>query len=222
MAARGGPTLLDMGIAFLSGIAAAYCIGRSNLSAALPGVAISAALVPPIATTGICLAIGETETARGASLLFATNVVAVMLGATVCLYGTGVRASVRRDRFKRWAQRMVIALVLLCGILCVPLASLLVARATGQDAVPAEVSNHLDGIIRDTVAGHMNDAEVSRIRHVRKHDLWIFDITITSVTDSNPELANETGRKARSRAGNAASHVRLHKDLIIEAKSTLP
>ena len=46
--ARGGPTVLDMLVALLSGIAAAYCNGRPNLSAALPGVAIAAALVPPL------------------------------------------------------------------------------------------------------------------------------------------------------------------------------
>ena len=56
MAARGGPTLLDMAVAFLSGVAASYCVARPRLTAALAGVAIAAALVPPIATTGISIA----------------------------------------------------------------------------------------------------------------------------------------------------------------------
>ena len=58
LAARGGPSLLDLGVAVLSGCAGAYAMSRPNLSAALPGVAIAAALVPPLASLGIVLANG--------------------------------------------------------------------------------------------------------------------------------------------------------------------
>ena len=56
--ARGRPTLLDLGVAFVSGLAAAYAVARPNLSGALPGVAIAAALVPPIAAAGLAFASG--------------------------------------------------------------------------------------------------------------------------------------------------------------------
>ena len=52
MAARDWPTLIDLTIAFISGLAATYASGRPGLLAALPGVAIAAALLPPIATSG--------------------------------------------------------------------------------------------------------------------------------------------------------------------------
>ncbi|WP_164214175.1 DUF389 domain-containing protein, partial [Stenotrophomonas maltophilia] len=51
--AMGSGTLLDLGVAFISGVAAAYAVARPNLSGALPGVAIAAALVPPIAAAGL-------------------------------------------------------------------------------------------------------------------------------------------------------------------------
>jgi len=51
MKSRGSPGVLDLVIAFASGVAAAYAMGRPNLVSALPGVAIAAALVPPIATS---------------------------------------------------------------------------------------------------------------------------------------------------------------------------
>lgn len=65
---RGQPNTLDLGIAFVAGIAASYCIARPKLSGTLAGVTIAAALVPPIATVGICLALGETATVKGAAL----------------------------------------------------------------------------------------------------------------------------------------------------------
>ncbi|MEC8906177.1 MAG: DUF389 domain-containing protein, partial [Verrucomicrobiota bacterium] len=40
-----------------------------------------AALVPPIATAGIGIALGDPEIAGGSTLLFATNVVFIILGA---------------------------------------------------------------------------------------------------------------------------------------------
>ena len=59
MLARGGPGLLDLCVAFAAGLAAAYASSRPGLIAALPGVAIAAALVPPIATSGLALSIGD-------------------------------------------------------------------------------------------------------------------------------------------------------------------
>ena len=53
MDARDWPGVLDLVIAFVSGLAAAYASGRPGLLAALPGVAIAAALLPPIATSGL-------------------------------------------------------------------------------------------------------------------------------------------------------------------------
>ena len=74
LAARGRPGAPDMLIALFSGIAASYCIARPNLASALAGVAIAAALVPPIATTGISLAWGNFMNATGSALLFGINV----------------------------------------------------------------------------------------------------------------------------------------------------
>ncbi|MEO1085673.1 MAG: DUF389 domain-containing protein, partial [Acidobacteriota bacterium] len=119
--ARGGPTLLDMGVALLSGVAAAYCLGRPGLLAALPGVAIAAALVPPIATTGIALANGEWSLARGSSLLFGTNVVAIVLGAAMSLFAVGVRAGTQLKPAQRRARLLIGSLLLLLAAFAVPL-----------------------------------------------------------------------------------------------------
>ncbi len=136
MAARGGPTLLDMGVALLSGVAAAFASARPHLLAALPGVAIAAALVPPIATVGLALAFGEVEVARGAALLFGTNVVAIILGAALALWAAGVRGRGAR----LWARRTLAGLILALFGLAMPLgAYLLDLSGTRPSNVTEEV-----------------------------------------------------------------------------------
>ncbi len=104
MLARGSPGLLDLGVAFFSGMAAAYATARPNLSGALPGVAIAAALVPPIATCGLALAIAEDQLALGSGLLFATNIVAIILGAAISLWALGVRPDHSHGGLGRWVK----------------------------------------------------------------------------------------------------------------------
>ena len=141
---RGAPNALDLGIAFASGLAAAYALARPNLSAALPGVAIAAALVPPIATVGISLAIGAFANARGAVLLFGTNVVAIIIGAALVLHLVGIR-SARPGVGRVWVSRVVLMLLLITAILAVPLSSVYVAHITAREAQSVE------GIVKEAI-----------------------------------------------------------------------
>ncbi len=94
MAARGHPTLLDLGVALASGMAGAYALSRKEFSAALPGVAIAAALIPPLTTAGLSLSMLRWDVALGAMLLFLTNLVAIAVGggAVFLLLGFGPEA----------------------------------------------------------------------------------------------------------------------------------
>lgn len=131
--ARGGPTLLDLFVAFFSGVAAAYCSGRTNLSAALPGVAIAAALVPPVATIGVSFALHHTANAQGAALLFGTNVVAIILGAAVAFYAGGIRPrKAAEGQPARWVRHTLLVLILIAAVLTIPLASVLISNLAGD------------------------------------------------------------------------------------------
>ena len=118
MMSRCSPTLLDLWVAFFSGVAAAYASGRPNLVSALPGVAIAAALVPPIATAGICLSQGLWPLAGGALLLFITNIGAIALGTAFSTWCVGIRGSHAHGPFaqwSRWAGWALVALIMMIG-----------------------------------------------------------------------------------------------------------
>jgi len=83
MNARVNPTLLDLGIAIFSGIAAAYSKSFKEISQNLAGVAIAVALVPPLAVAGIGLGYSDFSMFFGAFLLFFTNLVGIVLAAVL-------------------------------------------------------------------------------------------------------------------------------------------
>lgn len=117
MLSRGWPGLLDLFVAFVSGLAAAYANSRRSLVAALPGVAIAAALVPPIATSGLALAAGDVRLAYGSFLLFFTNMVAIVLASACSLWAVGVRTEGKGG----WLRHVGNALLLLVVVLGVHL-----------------------------------------------------------------------------------------------------
>jgi uncharacterized membrane protein len=83
----------DLGIALAGGLAASYALAQPQLSAALPGVAIATALMPPLCTIGIGLALGRWDVAGGAFLLFVTNAVTIAFAATLVFFGLGFSRS---------------------------------------------------------------------------------------------------------------------------------
>ncbi|MBD3777207.1 MAG: DUF389 domain-containing protein, partial [Thiotrichales bacterium] len=81
ISARLSPTILDLGVAIISGIAGAYANARSEVAKSLAGVAIAVALVPPLAVSGIGIGWWDWQVFSGAFLLFATNLVGIVLAA---------------------------------------------------------------------------------------------------------------------------------------------
>ena len=94
----------------MSGIAASFCLARPGLSSALAGVAIAAALVPPIATSGIALAYVGWVASGLAALLFTTNVVAIILGSSLTFFLIGIRGISEPKAV--FGRRIILALLL--------------------------------------------------------------------------------------------------------------
>jgi len=87
---RTQPNVLDLLVALLSGMAAGYAVSRKQVAAALPGVAIAAALVPPLCVVGYGLGTSNLQIAFGALLLFTTNLITIILAATFVFLALGI------------------------------------------------------------------------------------------------------------------------------------
>lgn len=120
--ARTAPSLLDLGVAIAAGLAAGYVLVHPKAGSSLPGVAIAVALVPPLATVGISLELGAGDEARGALLLFATNLLAIVLAAILVALVSGFTPARFRDAVRRGAAgRGLIVTAVMLLVVAVPL-----------------------------------------------------------------------------------------------------
>ena len=78
-------------IAFSSGIAGAFAFVRSDLSASLSGVAVSASLLPPLCATGIGTVLRDAALVKGAIFIFLLNVVGIIIASAFVFWQLGFR-----------------------------------------------------------------------------------------------------------------------------------
>lgn len=128
MWARTQPTAIDFLVGLVGGSAAAFARTRGHLADALAGAAIAAALVPPIATAGLNLSLIPLELQSptgavtqfypfyGPLLLFAVNVLAIMIGSAMVLWACGARSDHRHSTRERWSTRMFMLLLSLLAM----------------------------------------------------------------------------------------------------------
>ena len=126
IAARTSPNLVDVALAVAAGSAGALAF-TTGLPAALVGVMVAVALLPPIAAAGLLLGAGEVELALGALLLTLTNVVCVNLAAIVTFLAQSVRPRTwwEEEKAKRASR---IALAIWIGLLAILVAILALAE----------------------------------------------------------------------------------------------
>lgn len=78
---RTEPTLLSFAIAFVAGLAVSYTAARPNLSSTLVGIAVSVALIPPIAVIGVGLALVKVPIISGAVAFLLVNVIGIVFAS---------------------------------------------------------------------------------------------------------------------------------------------
>jgi uncharacterized hydrophobic protein (TIGR00271 family) len=111
---RTSPSLVDLLIGLVGGLAGGFTFVSPGLSSVVVGVAIATALVPPLTTCGILLARNLPTLAAGAFVLFLANFTAIALGAMIVFLLAGHRPAAADKAKKVLAPRLVcVALVLL-------------------------------------------------------------------------------------------------------------
>jgi uncharacterized hydrophobic protein (TIGR00271 family) len=98
MQARLNPSLLDLAVAIIAGVAGAYTKSNKKILQSLAGVSIAVALVPPLAVAGIGLGLGDLSFFSQAFLLFSTNLIGITLAAAFTFRILGFSPAVRNKK----------------------------------------------------------------------------------------------------------------------------
>ena len=135
--ARGGPNVLDLLIAVFAAAAATYAMARPGITGAITGVAIATALVPPVCSVGVSLAQGAFANAVGATALFATNLVAIIVTSSFVFSVLGITAVRALPRYRRMARGIRWGLLAVLVVLAGPLSAFLLGQLEAGKNVAA-------------------------------------------------------------------------------------
>lgn len=190
--ARTQPGPVDLIIALAGGLAAAFARAMPNISAALPGVAIATALMPPLCTVGIGIALGRWDVAGGAFLLFITNAVTIAFSSTLVFSGLGF--SPRRVAADQPHPRQPLVISgLLTAMLLVPLTYFsvqFVQNATENRQINAVVTEEVTRRNAELVnikTQHSGDALFIVIT-LRTPSLFVYEDTVALQNDISVQL----------------------------------
>ena len=212
--ARTQPTLLDLGVAVVGGIAGVYAIMR-KLSGVMVGVAIATALVPPLSTVAFGLVTGRMDFALGASLLFLTNTLAIAFAATIVARLNHFGPSLTRQH----TAMQVVGIVGALGVLSIPLALSLnsIVREIGaRNAVQSELGGLLakddrvdslnvrieddavavDGVVLvDRYASQLDSDLARKVRAKLKRDVRVSIVQIRQQSNAAAQVEEQLNRR---------------------------
>lgn len=163
---RTRPTPFDLGIALAGGVAAAYALAQPHISAALPGVAIATALVPPLCTVGVGIALQRVDIAMGALLLFITNLVTISFAGIMVFAALGFRPVFQAEKRLGIPRHIFISssLVMLVTIPLIGLTMNFVAQSRQERALrnlESEVNAAVSAEINLLPNFHLVDVEMT-------------------------------------------------------------
>lgn len=81
--ARIEPNLVHFIVALVAGLAVSFALAQPEWSETLPGIAISVALIPPLATVGVGIAAFDLAIVSGSLVLLAINLIGIIFAAMV-------------------------------------------------------------------------------------------------------------------------------------------
>ena len=98
IAARLEPNTFDLGIALAAGAIATYAKVNPGAVSSMAGTAIAVALVPPVCVMGLMLSGPDISSAQGPALLYATNLLGILIGGITVL---AIREPYFREKLRR-------------------------------------------------------------------------------------------------------------------------
>jgi len=161
VAGRLSPDLLSLAVALGAGVAGARSLS-SDISTALVGVMMAAALVPPVAAMGIGIAWQLPNVTVQAGLLVLVNILSINLTGLMTLWHAGYRPT---DRFMReeaqhaTRQRFVLLLVAVIALSTVLAAFTVTAYRTG--AASQSIESNVEGVLDNETYANVTLVDVT-------------------------------------------------------------
>ncbi|PIZ95558.1 MAG: TIGR00341 family protein [Candidatus Magasanikbacteria bacterium CG_4_10_14_0_2_um_filter_37_12] len=94
---RAEPNLLYFFVALLAGMAGAFAYAKPRIIESVIGIAIAVAIIPPIAVSGIGLAIGDLLLAKQSFFLYVFNILGICLGSLLMFLSIGFGKQIDPD-----------------------------------------------------------------------------------------------------------------------------
>ncbi|MEO6783009.1 MAG: TIGR00341 family protein [Bradyrhizobium sp.] len=188
--ARTNPNLMDLLIAIFSGFAGtlALCSRQGGLTI-IPGVAIAVAVMPPLATVGYGISTHQWTFARGAFLLFVTNLMAIVISANIVFFFVGFRARQQPQGAGRhilFRYRVLLAWLILI-VLSIPLMQTLVGAAK-EVALRKDVASNLKEYLE-----HKGKAQLAGFDIQKNGEVLSVDATVRTAIFIKPEDVKQMG-----------------------------
>lgn len=192
MLARTKPNLLDLLVAVFAGLAGAYAMVDEHLSPALPGVAIATAIVPPLANSGLCIALGAYHGAAGSFLLFFTNFLSILLVAAILFIVSGMVRDIKLITTKDLVRKFgwaTISFIIVTALLTKSLYDIIEYKRTKSaiNEILTEKFSHLPATELKNVIHQEKDGKF----YVLAHTYAAIDIRPSKVKMMEEELKSE-------------------------------
>lgn len=171
---RTRPNPFDLGIALAGGAVGAYALARMPDSDALPGVAIATALMPPLCTIGIGIALNDRGVWGGAALLFVTNLSAIVFAGIVAFAALGFRPTHWHSGALPTALAGVLVLVVGGGLVG------LTVRAIAESRQNESVRSAVVSVLQDQRPG----AELLTLDQSKSEDALKLRMTVRTADDT--------------------------------------
>ncbi|WP_027366428.1 TIGR00341 family protein [Desulfocurvibacter africanus] len=178
MLSRTQPNLFDLLVAVLAGFAGAYALVDESLSPALPGVAIATALVPPLANTGLCIAVKAYEGGLGSFLLFVANFLSILIVASAVFIVAGMNYRFDSTNKKLFLRRFGLAafgFLIIFALLTNSLIAMIEDRILSQD-IKQVLDQELAGMYGAELNRFNSDFESGKLyvlAHVMSPELFV-------------------------------------------------
>lgn len=188
---RTSPTIFELFIALAAGFIGAFVIAYPKIGAAIAGVVVAAALVPPIAVMGVSVAHGNISLAGGAFILYLSNLIAVTFSASVLFFIARFKGPSSESGQERRKSNMRWALLFLL-VMAIPL--FLITSSTIKE-------NKQQKIVREIVGATIPEAIITDVNIDEKSEVSIVNITIqysgSLTNDQVNDLENVLSKRMR-------------------------